>query len=379
MWWALRQGEGEGDTGFDTGFDTGERLEEVALGSGHIVPVHFGDDVAAHQIRIGGGAVGAHESNFRFDIFGFGGRISQRGKRALRLCCCGGSLITARCHDSVLLMKLTGRSCVLLALVLSTLSCGEKTAPKPQASAVSEPSPEDSAELKQEIISALTASQKAGFERHDIDGYLAVWSDDAVLVGGRGPSEGPHDLTLNRQQLEATKRLRFSGNDSFGVFTPTDATVELEGKLAEVRWRMTSGSDEFVEVVDELYRLRKTEEGWRVYLNRYWFVEAGPKGRLVARDAAFYEAQDKAATEAKAAGDSAAEFEALAAGGRFKDAFQVLQEGAKEDSEPEAWGRLAIFAVIVGEVEEAKKAACKARAITPTPSLPKWAESVTCP
>lgn len=267
---------------------------------------------------------------------------------------------------------------LFVVIVLST-GCGgaathsELTPPKAQSDSTA-----DDEATKLEIIAVVTDSQKAGFEKHDIEAYLAPWSSDAKLISGRGPDAGPHDLVLDRSQIEATKRLRFTGQAPDIPFNPIDPIVTLDGDTAQLQWTMNSGTDEYVESVDELYKLRRTDGVWEVYENRFWNVLSGPRSQPTKHDAAHYALQDAAAESAKASGDQEAEMRALLAGARLHDAHLLATRIAASESTKEHWAQVAWIALVVGEVDVAKQAVCSAKAIDSKMELQQWAAGVTC-
>jgi hypothetical protein len=239
-------------------------------------------------------------------------------------------------------------------------------------------SSEDNEATKLEIIAVVSDSQRAGFEKYDIEAYLAPWSDDAKLISGRAQAPGPHDLVLSRSQIEATKRLRFTGKAPNIPFNPINPIVTLDGDTAQLHWTMNSGTAEFVESVDELYKLRRTEDGWQVYENRFWSVLAGPRAAPTKHDAAYYAQHDDALEKARTVGNQEAEMIALQAGARLNEAYLLATKIAASESTAEHWAQVAWLALVVGEVEVAKQAVCSAKAIDSKMELQQWAAAVTC-
>src|SRR5262245_16583734 len=61
-----------------------------------------------------------------------------------------------------------------------------------------------------DLAKKIQESQQAGFERHDLDAFLAIWADDAKRIVGRTEKPDKYDTVLTRAQLEATHKLRFA-------------------------------------------------------------------------------------------------------------------------------------------------------------------------
>jgi hypothetical protein len=158
-----------------------------------------------------------------------------------------------------------------------------------------------------------------------------------------------------------------------------NARVEVSGDTAELRWRTTFRTEGFEEVTSELYKLRKTSEGWRAFENRYWTITSGQPGGAPVKDVAYWAAQDTRVKAAQQTGDGLAEAIALMDANRFADAHQRLTSLPEEKLVPSAWALRAIVAVIVGNVPDAKTSACRARATQADVQLPDWALKLNCP
>lgn len=262
-------------------------------------------------------------------------------------------------------------------LLLSCESNKKPAAPQP-GNATNTRASEDSDATEDEIIELVRDSMVAGFADHDIEGYLEIWSDEARLVGGRGPAAAPTDVVLSRKQIEATKRLRFAGKPTGLLVSPVDPKVVVSGDEAVLTWRIKTEQPDFVEVVDEIYKLRKTGRGWRVYENRYWIVKAGGADAPTLYDAEYWKAKDLAVEAARSAGDKRAESNALAAAGRWPEAHAILVELTSASEELELWDLRMSLALASGLASDAQRAACKCKSLGPEHVLPAWAESLRC-
>ena len=79
-------------------------------------------------------------------------------------------------------------------------------------------------------------------------------------------------MTIPHKQIEPAARLKFRGTSKFKVAF-SNASVKITGDKATVRYRTTMRSPDSLEVVEELYRLRKEKGVWKAYVNRGWPVE----------------------------------------------------------------------------------------------------------
>ena len=230
---------------------------------------------------------------------------------------------------------------------------------------------------EQALIRFVEESQRACFVENDVDKYMAMWTEDARLVGGRGPEPGPHDLTLTRAQIEATKRLRYGDKTDSPSFDLAfkNPRVRVDGDTVELGWRAVFSGKGWEEVTEEIYKLRETPQGWRAFENRYWIIRQADR----TQDAAFWARQDAQVVAAKEGGDGFVEAQALMSAHRMTDAFERLKSLSKDQQNAQTWALRAAVAVIVGDIDDARQSACHARAIDPEAGLPTWATKLACP
>ena len=228
------------------------------------------------------------------------------------------------------------------------------------------------------IFEMVSSAMSAGFISHDFDTYIAVFSDDAVLIAGRSEEVSATDITLSRQQIEDTKRLRFAGKAGTLRSSIPEHKVRVAGKEATLEWRMVFQADGYWEEAKEVFKLRKTEGGWRVYENRYWVVAEGTPEAPIAIDAATWADRDLAVDNA--AGSPLAKVGVLAEAMRWPEAHTILMKlTSEEPTRASHWSQRALAALMIGKVPDAKLAACEARNLDPKQPLPHWAKLLTCP
>ncbi|MEX0937675.1 MAG: hypothetical protein WDZ59_07420 [Pirellulales bacterium] len=227
------------------------------------------------------------------------------------------------------------------------------------------------------VVELVQQSQRAGFQRHDFEKYIAAWDANGQIVGGRLAHPGKYDTKLSRAQIEATRRLRFRAAPPTELaMSFSNVASQIEGDRAEVRYRTTIEGNGAVEVVDELYRLRKVNGEWKITENRWWPVEMGRADSPTKLDEAVWQAMDAQIARLDQAGDLAAKARALFSAFRFTEAYATAKSltGDSPD-DAEAWilrGRTALFA---GDAEDAVSSYQKALAIDPAANVPEFVQA----
>lgn len=234
-------------------------------------------------------------------------------------------------------------------------------------------------------VAWLQASQHEGFTRHDLDAYLAVWAPEATLTVARGPEPGPHDRTLDHDQLVETRRERFFRPPQG---TPklwwTDVTVAWSAAdRMQIAWVAHSETQDGGERVAERYELRRSRPGepvgFRVVSNRLWPLWIIDGRRLpVAYDAPTWAHLDRVAAETVCFGGPCPS--ALLAAWRFEDAYAAARretEGLDEAKvtaqvAAERWALRGVCAVVAGHVEDAEPSFAQALRRWPQIELPPW-------
>jgi ketosteroid isomerase-like protein len=235
-------------------------------------------------------------------------------------------------------------------------------------------------EMRDAIFKSVGDAMRAGFIEHDVEAYLAIWTDDAVLIGGRGPDASASDLRLEREQFEAIKRLRFAPPASPVEITVPEHEVSISGEEAVLRWRMRFAAEGFVEEAQEVYKLRKTSEGWRVYENRYWTLTSGDPKTPTQTDAAYWETQDQSVLKATESGTASEQINALTQAMRWNEAHALLTEVTTKNPQVAAdWAYRGSVALQLGLIADATQSSCQARRLAPDETFADWAMLLACP
>jgi hypothetical protein len=206
------------------------------------------------------------------------------------------------------------------------------------------------------VRKAVLDPQEAGWGRHDFKAYMSQWADGARMIVGRGEHAGKHDTVFDRKQIEATRRLLMHGKvpaDQKLAFA--DVKVKVRGDQAELRVRTTMSFGGGYETVGELYQLRKTAAGWKVYLNRGWFLKTKHGDQVTVFDADTWKKLDEDAdtlVQADRRGERAAQ--ALLAARRFQEAHALLKKvTAGKDAAAADWLLRGNAALGVGHADDA--------------------------
>jgi hypothetical protein len=217
-------------------------------------------------------------------------------------------------------------------------------------------------------------AQLAGWERHSIGPYMAQWSDDARVIVGRSENPGKYDLVLSRDQLEATRRMLFQDKPSLKLVFE-NARVEVKGNKAVLRVQTTwkvKGSPEFSQAVQEVYRLRRTGGGWKVWENRAWLTSKVVGTEVRQFDEKTWKKLDARVEELRGAGSGLELAFALCEAYRFAEAHQTAQKYTSAGrASADDWRLRAFFALQAGDAKDAKMSLDKAQSLdkkTPAPS-----------
>jgi tetratricopeptide (TPR) repeat protein len=223
------------------------------------------------------------------------------------------------------------------------------------------------------VKKAVIGPQQAGWERHDYKAYMAQWTDDAEFVLGRAETPGKYDITFSRKQLEGTRKILMHGKPPGDrKLTFENVQVKIDGDRAELRCRTTMTFEGGFETVGEIYRLRKTSAGWKVYFNRGWSLEAKRDGQVLKFDAASYKKLDAAAEEQLGNDDRGAKAaQALYHAQRYAEEHALRKKiTARKDATASDWLSRGYAALSIGDAEDALAAfrqALKLDASIPVP------------
>lgn len=224
------------------------------------------------------------------------------------------------------------------------------------------------------IARAVKDAAREGFERHELERALSIYTPDAAWILGRRDVPDAHDVRLDLARVRALLALRYAlpPNSKDQMFF-RDVEVEVDGDRATmsaiVVLELFNGREE----LHHRYRLVRRDGAWRVVERRTWPAKRQYLGMPVAYDDdRWLEAEAEVERlMADGAASPEARLVALSGAGHLRRAWDETKAWtARAPKTSAAWRARALFALEVGEVADAVAAAKKARALDPKVALP---------
>jgi hypothetical protein len=230
----------------------------------------------------------------------------------------------------------------------------------------------DDAEAVQDLV---FDSMRAGYERGDLAKAMEPWGDDGKLVRCRGEKPGKYEYSLDRKRLEAVRRLIYSGlTVGANKLTFESPLVEIQGDKAELRVMTVvkfGDSDDNMQRHSEIYLLRRTASGWRIYECRSWPVEVRKGDKTIDYDSTGWKELDASVEAAEKEGDIPKLVEALRDARRHVEAHKASQKLTAREGAPAAdWVSRGWLAAFAGDVNDATKAFREAVKLDPDARVP---------
>jgi hypothetical protein len=230
---------------------------------------------------------------------------------------------------------------------------------------------------EEKIIRLVQDSQRAGWEKHDYNKYMAIWADDARMVVGRSEKPGDWDFSYNRTQIASTRRLLFSGSPVKGFkmeFAKAQASVE--GDKATLRYQTTMRRTEGVEIVNEIFHLRKKGGNWKVTENRVWPIEIRYGETIIRYDPQGWNDLDARVKKQQDASDLLNVFGALMDAFRFPEAHATAKKLSEQEKEQvSSWVVRGYAALFAGDADDSLASFRQALKLDPNAPLPDYARA----
>lgn len=247
-----------------------------------------------------------------------------------------------------------------------------------------------------DIVKMIQEAQKAGWVRHDANGYFAIWTGDARRIEGRMETPDKHDNTVFRDKYEAVTLLRFAVPAPNGVFlTFDDVKAEVHGDTATIQFRMTMKPAETyfgprrTLTTGELFRLRRLGRNWWVEENRSWPIESWAEDYVEKFDQRHWDALDDRVEKVQTIGEKVG---ALQQGRRFAEACALAKEWSQvkgryelkpksgtwtedDGKHPESWVARGLLDICVGDADDAKASFRHALGLDPKANMPEYART----
>lgn len=227
------------------------------------------------------------------------------------------------------------------------------------------------------LLRTIKKAEQAGFERHQLKRYLEAFAPDCTWTTARREKPGEYEISVPyaHHVAQQTERFELPVTGKSRIYLQ-DEKVTLEGDQGTVRARVArhffGGSDEWMRV----YTAKRTAKGaWQVTAVRAWPVRESIGPQTILFDDAFWTYADKMADEQLKADNATFESRmvALVQARRFAEAHALTVKASEGSKAPLIWTARAEAAFEVGDLEDARAAARKARQIDPTVSLPFFA------
>ena len=206
------------------------------------------------------------------------------------------------------------------------------------------------------IAEMVQESQRGGYERHDFEAYMAIWAEDAKIISARSSEPDKYDIEMTRSQIEDLARLKFRAPAPTDVKFQFDAVrVDLSGDEAILEYQVTVTTESTVDIGNEIYRLRKTSDGWKAYENRYWPLELRVDDQVIKYDATTRAERDDEVERTLKNNDRLALAFALMDARRYKECHTTAKQLTSESADdPEAWTLRGHAALSVGDAKDAE-------------------------
>ncbi len=220
-------------------------------------------------------------------------------------------------------------------------------------------------------------AQRGGFERHELDGFMAQWTDDAQLVIRRTEKDDQYERVIHRSQIEAVRALVYRGeNLPFPSpklkITYDEVRVEVSGERATLRARTTIRGDGGWEQAQENFRLRKTAQGWRIAGNLYWPIKWNSGDETIVYNDDTFKELDAAVEQARRQDDPRELGSALGDALRYAEAYRVAKKlTTRPDATPDDWYQCGFMAIQLGDADDAKRCFAKARSLESNSAVPE--------
>jgi hypothetical protein len=227
------------------------------------------------------------------------------------------------------------------------------------------------------LLRTIKKAEQAGFERHQLKRYLEAFAPECTWTTARREKPGEYDTTVAYADhvAQQTERFELPVTGKARIYLQEEQ-VTIEGATGTLRARVArhffGGSDEWMRV----YTAKKTDKGaWQVTTVRAWPVRESIGPQTIVFDDAFWAYADQMVDEqSKTEG---ATFEsrmvALVQARRFAEAHALTKEATKDSKDPLIWTARAETAFEIGDLEDARVAARKARQLDPAVALPFFA------
>ncbi|HBO43438.1 MAG TPA: hypothetical protein DD670_05815 [Planctomycetaceae bacterium] len=227
------------------------------------------------------------------------------------------------------------------------------------------------------IVEMVQNSQRAGILDRDFDAYMAIWSDDAKMIQGRGEKPGKYDFMIDLAAIKAKhrdsqprqRRMRYEKE-----------RIDISGETAVFRCRTYLSELEWITATDEIFRLRRTDQGWKVYENRFWPVASYTWCASTHYTAETWKKLDAEVARLKKGDDRLALLDALFHAHRMKEAHTTAKQWTEDEKDNvTAWVYRGYAANWLGKNKDAMGAFRKALELDNDAPVPDYVPRTSTP
>jgi WD40 repeat protein len=233
--------------------------------------------------------------------------------------------------------------------------------------------PQPAAPDEEAIKALVIRSEEDGWMRHHLADYLAAHTDDVRVCSGRGEQPGPHDIVLDRRQLEAVRRVQFQGPPAAPTVRASyeDMDVHVQDRQAELSCRDVVHFGDDYQAYGCRFHLQRTAAGWRIDGVRFWPLEEKLGGQHTVYAAATWAKRDVEVDRLAKSDDLLPRIRALKQARRLAEAHALAcQFTDRERTRALAWSLRGEMALEIGETADAQSAFQKALALDPGVDVP---------
>lgn len=234
---------------------------------------------------------------------------------------------------------------------------------------------EDPATIDQEAVSQrVMVTQRAGIVQHRLEVYMSLWTQDAQIIGARGPEPGPYDFATGYDAIRRQRELTFAQPPGqVSAINWRTVSFSSEGDTATLTLETTVSGDGWSEVIGEIFRLRHIDGDWKAFENRWWPIAMGTGGDVTTYNEAFYAERDASAAVSLTARNWQEAVSQLTRGYRPLDAHAAAVQWTEvAPTDAYAWQQRGFAATMIGNVDDAILSFRRTQALEQGAFVPGW-------
>ncbi|MBN1910408.1 MAG: hypothetical protein JW818_11760 [Pirellulales bacterium] len=227
------------------------------------------------------------------------------------------------------------------------------------------------------IIKMVQDSQRKGNMENDYKAFMSIWTKDARMISARSEKPGKYDFALNYQQIDTRAKVEFRGRPEKGWVKFENAKVTFTGETARLSYRTSVSHEEQLDIVEEIFLLRKTKDGWKAYENRFWPVELHDGSEVIKYNAKTWKALDDQIIKLKEKKDQEELVFTLLDAQRYPEAYAEAKKLTKQEPDNAyGWYMRGCVAMEMALVKDGVASLRKAGELDPNTPVPDFARKI---